>query len=242
MKKLAIIISFLIFSIVSYAQTAEEVIESYIGAVGGEANLLAIKSVKMSGQANASGMEFPMVILQKGKTQFKSYISFQGMDIVQPAAYDGEEVWSTNFMNMQNEVMEGEAAEAVKREAKDFPDPLLEYAKNGYSVELGEDATIDGLAHYSLSLVKPDQTIEGQEISGVTTFIIDKESHLVVQRIQKNAMGTIKTLMSNYSKVNDVLFPHTMKTEINGNMMSEVEIKSIEVNIPMDDLQFSFPD
>lgn len=242
MQKLTSVLLILFSSIISSAQTAEEVIDDYINAVGGEASLRAINSVKMTGQANANGMEFPMVILQKGKTKFKSYISFQGMDIVQPAAYDGEEVWSTNFMNMQNEVMEGEAAEAVKREAQDFPDPLLEYTKNGYSVELGEDVELDGILHFSLALIKPDQTVEGQEISGITTYIMDKESHLIVQRIQNNAMGIIKTHISNYQNVNDVLFPYNMKTEINENVMSEVEMQSIEVNFPMDDLLFSFPD
>ncbi|MGK0138337.1 MAG: hypothetical protein ACI9DJ_001793 [Algoriphagus sp.] len=242
MKKIVRIVLLLTATITSYAQTAEEVIAFYIDAVGGEANLLALKSVKMSGQAKTSGMEFPMVILQKGKTLFKSYIIFERMDIVQPASYDGEEVWSTNFIEKRNELMEGEAADAVKREAKDFPDPLLEYARNGYSVVKGKDLSIDGVAHYSLSLIKPDQTIEGQEISGLTTFIIDKESNLVVQKNQKNAMGTIKTFISDYRKVKNILFPYAMKTEINGNMISEINMRLIEVNSPMDDTQFSFPD
>ena len=242
MKKtiLALLISFS-FAISSQAQSAKEIVDAYLNAIGGKAKLNALTSIKITGNVDANGMQFPIVIIQKGKAKFKSYISFQGLDIVQPAATDGKVVWSTSITTMQNEIMEGEAADAVKREAKDFPEALLTYPQNGYIIELGESEKIDGKECHVVSLIKPDQVIEGQKISGVTKFIFDKETQLIIQKVQNNAMVEIKTFIGDYKSVKGVLFPYSLKTEINGNLVSDVEMETYETNIKIDDLVFIMP-
>lgn len=242
MKKITLSVAALALSFSLSAQTAEEIIDTYLEKVGGKEKLLKLTSLKMEGEANTNGMEFPLTILMKGKDHYKSYVSFQGMEIVQPASYDGEEVWNTNPMTMQNEIMEGEAAEAVKKEAQDFPDPFLTYAENGYEMELGEETEVNGESCHKITLVKPDQTIQGMEVSGRTEFFISKDSGLVLKKSQSSAMGTLETILSDYQEVNGLMFPFLMETKIGGNVVSSVKIKNIETNVPIDDMLFSFPE
>ncbi|WP_304234575.1 hypothetical protein [Jiulongibacter sediminis] len=242
MKNIVLSFTLMAISFNLSAQTAEEIVANYIEKIGGKENLEKLQSIKMEGDANTNGMEFPLTILLKGKDHYKSFVSFQGMEIVQPASYDGEEVWNTNPMTMQNEIMEGDAAEAVKKEAQDFPDALLTYNENGYELELGDEAEVEGEACYKVTLVKPDQTIQGMEVSGRTDFYIGKDSGLVLKKAQNSGMGPLETILSDYQEVNGILFPFLMETKMGGNVVSSVNIKSIETNIPIDDTLFSFPE
>jgi zinc protease len=241
MKRSILLLIITIITFDTHAQNAQEIVDAYLKAIGGKEKLNALNSIKISGNINANGMEFPIVIVQKGKTKFKSYISFQGLDIVQPAATDGKVVWSTNIQTMQNELMSGEAADAIKREAKDFPEALFSYADNGYGIELGESIDVEDRACHMVVLVKPDQMVDGQEISGITKFLFDKESMLIVQKIQNNAMGEIKTHIGDYKEVKGLLFPFSLKTEINGNMVSSVKMDTYETNGKIDDVIFTMP-
>ena len=240
-RALILLVSALTFS-PAFGQTAGDVVANYIEKIGGADNLNKIKTIKMTGNASTQGMEFPVTILAKGKNKYKSFVSFQGMDIVQPAAYDGKEVWSTNVMTMQNELMDGDAAAAIIREAKDFPDALHTYASNGYTIELGTDTDVNVKTCYEITVIKPDLEVMGQELSGRTRFFIEKESGLAVKKIQSTQMGDLNTLLSDYREVEGVQFPFKLQTEINGTVVSSIEIKEIVVNAPMDDLQFAYPD
>jgi hypothetical protein len=75
---------------------------------------------------------------------------------------------------MQNEIMDGEATAAIKREAKDFPEALFTYSQNGYSIdEVGKIEKVGGKESNVVSLIKSDQIIEGKEINGITKSFFD---------------------------------------------------------------------
>ncbi len=242
MKKIALILLSGLSSISAFSQSAEEIVAKYIAKNGGKENMEKLKTVKMTGLANSNGMEFPMTILMKGKSKFKSFVTFQGMDIVQPASYDGNEVWNTNVMTMKNEILEGEAAESIKREALDFPDPFLTYSENGYEIELEGEKEIDGVSYIKLNLIKPDQTIMGQEVSGMTEFLLDPKTYFIVSKTQNSPMGSLETLLSDYRNIDGIMYPFKMETKIGGNVVSSVIMDSVEINVPIDDSLFTFPD
>jgi outer membrane lipoprotein-sorting protein len=225
-----------------YAQTAEEVVDIYLKKVGGTENLRKITTIKMEGTASSQGMDLSFTVLSKGKNKYKSYLSFDGMEIVQPASYDGKNVWNTNITNMQSELLEGEAAEAIIREVKDFPDPLLTYKENGYSVELGREETIKGRSCFQLILVKPDFILMGQQISGKTSYYIDKENGMILKKMQSSGQAmNVSTFLSDYRPVQGIFFPFKMETEIGDFIGSSINFKTIQVNSPIDDLLFAYP-
>ena len=81
MKKIATLVLFLIGTqVYSNAQTAEEIIKTYIENIGGEEALRRIKSVKMFAKVNAQGMSLPleMINMADGRTITKfEYVQIQ---------------------------------------------------------------------------------------------------------------------------------------------------------------------
>ena len=84
------------------AQTVDEIISNYFENTGGVENWEKIEGMKLWITANAQGMEISIeqVILKNGKTS--STIKFQGREIKQ-GVFDGEVLWSTNFMTQKAE-------------------------------------------------------------------------------------------------------------------------------------------
>ena len=78
------------------AQTADEVIDKYIAAIGGKEKWKQIKSIKVEGQVEVQGLEIPFVVQSVNSKGTRMDAEFQGskfIDITTPAAG-----WSQNPM------------------------------------------------------------------------------------------------------------------------------------------------
>ena len=63
----------------SKAQTADEVIDKYVAAMGGREKLLALKSEKMTGSLNVQGMDVGITITAVNNVGALTDISVPGM-------------------------------------------------------------------------------------------------------------------------------------------------------------------
>ena len=90
-----------------------------------------------------------------------SKISIQGQEIKQ-GVFDGETLWSTNFMSMKAEKSDQEDVDNVKNELGEFPDPFLNYKEKGFSVELMGTETVDGSDAFKLKLTKKPMLVDGE--------------------------------------------------------------------------------
>ena len=102
MKKLNKLILIAIASILTMsvnAQSADEIIETYFENTGGAENWANVQGMKMNASINQMGMEIPIEMVQF-KDKMYTKISVQGMEIKQ-GVFDGETLWSTNFMSMK---------------------------------------------------------------------------------------------------------------------------------------------
>ena len=82
------------------AQTVDEIIDNYFENTGGVENWEKIEGVKMSAKVNQGGMEIPIEIVQLKSGKMMTTINFQGQSIKQ-GVFDGEVLWSTNFMTQK---------------------------------------------------------------------------------------------------------------------------------------------
>ena len=126
------------------AQTADEIIDNYIENTGGADAWNALTGVKMSGSANAQGMTIPVDIynMKDGKTLVS--IDLQGQTMTQ-VAFDGETMWTTNFMTMLPEKSDAETTANMKANLGNFPTPFLNYKEKGYAVEFLGKETQEGV-------------------------------------------------------------------------------------------------
>src|SRR5690606_1974695 len=142
---------------------------------GGKAAWENLKSSKMTATAQAQGMEIPVEVYQTkdGKQLIK--INFQGQDITQ-LAFDGETMWSTNFMTMQPEKSDAEATANIKKQSKDFPSPFLNYKEKGFTAELMGKETKDGTETYKIKLTQSPIMVDGVEQQNISYHYFDTET------------------------------------------------------------------
>jgi len=238
LKTITILLLLAIFAPLS-AQTADEILQKYWENTGGETNWKNLKSVKMTAVANAQGMEIPVEIYQTkdGKQLIK--INFQGQDITQ-MAFDGNTLWTTNFMTMQPEKSDAETTENMKKQM-DFPSPFMDYAKKGYAVEYLGKETKDGTETYKLKLTQKPIMVDGVEQPNVSFYYFDTENYVpivseneITQGPQKGQMAT--STMSDYQEVDGLYFPFAL------NMQGQtVTIKDVVLDPTIDDSIFAFP-
>jgi outer membrane lipoprotein-sorting protein len=249
MKKFSKILLLTVLSLVTnltFAQTADDVINKYFEATGGKAKWATLKDAKATGKLKipSQGLELPMVILQKLPNKQKITMTFQGKEMVQPS-FDGNEGWNTNFMTMKAEKMEAEESEIMKQEV-DFPDAFYNFKEKGYSITLEGEETLEGVVCHKIKLTKKPVKVDGKEEENFSYYFFDKENAVPVMSRSVSKKGQMKgiaieSFMSDYQEVNGISFPFTVTQKVNGKVAATVAIEKIETNVNVDDKVFAFP-
>jgi len=229
-----------LFILTLQAQTADDELLNYFENTGGLEKWNALEGLKMSGVANTQGMEIPVDIIQLKDGSQAVIINFQGQTITQ-FAFDGEQMWSTNFMTMQPEKSDSEATANMKKAAKDFPSPFLNYKEKGYSVEFIGKETKEGTETFKLKLTQDPILVNGVEEPNVSFHYFDTENFALIvseTQIKEGPMQgqTMTSTMSGYQEVDGLFFPFDMSMSGQG-----ISIKSIELNPKVEKTLFAFP-
>lgn len=227
------------------AQTAEEIIDSYLETIGGKEALAAVSSLEMSGNAKAQGMDIPVTMYQKAPGLQRMDISFQGKTITQ-MAFDGEEGWSTNFMTMEAEKWDAEQSELMKGEM-DFMNAFLGYTDKGYTVSLEGEETVEGTDCYKVKLTKKPVTVDGKEEENFSYYFFDKETNVPIMTREFAKSGPMKgqpaeVFYSDYQEVEGIYFPFSISQKMNGQAMFAMAIEKIVLNVPLEVSFFAFPE
>jgi len=223
------------------AQTADEIIDNYFENTGGADNWDKLSGIKMEAVANAQGMEIPVEIYQTKDGKQLVKINLQGQDMTQ-VSFDGETLWTTNFMTMAAEKSDKEATDNMKKQMKDFPSPLLNYKEKGYTVELLENETIEGTETYKIKLTQEPLMVDGVEEANITYFYFEMENFVPIVTETKIQQGPMKgqlnkTTLSDYEEIDGLYFPFSMN--MGG---QEITLKKIILNPEIDKALFAFPE
>jgi hypothetical protein len=245
MTKFFLFLSFSIVSVLSFSQTAEEIVATYIKNIGGADKLKAISSVQMKASVDYGGMSIPidMISLRDGRSVMK--ITFQGQEMVQ-MAFDGKTAWGTSFMTMKPEKNDAEETENIKRSMGDFISPLINYKANGYSIELLPNETMEGVECFKIKLTKSPLMIDGKEVPNVEFYYIDKENFVPIVVEAEIPSGEMKgnisqTVYSDYQEVDGVYFPFSMMQRLKDGEGQVIEFEKVVLNQKFEDKIFLFP-
>lgn len=244
--KIGIVLLILAFGLPTQAQTVDEIIDNYFENIGGLEKLKSVTGVKMIAKVNQQGMEIPLEILQLSDGRQMTSISFQGKEIKQ-GVFDGEVLWSHNFMTMKAEKSDAEATANFKLETNDFPDSFIDYKEKGYTVELLGNETIDGAETFKIKLVKEPIMVDGKEEDDISFYFFDVDNFvpIAIQSEVKSGQGkgmTSEVTMSDYQEVDGLYFPFSMTQGIKGQPGAPLTIESIELNPEVAEGAFAFPD
>ena len=236
----------LICSYTINAQTVDEIIDNYFENTGGVENWEKIEGVKMSAKVNQGGMEIPIEIVQLKSGKMMTTINFQGQSIKQ-GVFDGEVLWSTNFMTQKAEKSDEEATNMVKNEMNQFPDPFLNYKEKGFTVELVGTETVDGSETFKIKLTTTPNIIEGKEVPSIAYYFFDNENFVPIQVHEEITVGPGKGMvseikLSDYQEAGDIYMPFSMTQGVKGQPGAPITMDSIEINPTIDDNEFAFPE
>ena len=205
--------------------TADDVINGIIRAQGGREKLLSIKTVKMTGFLEFSGLKIPLTVYAIDKTAQRTEFTFSGMTGYMIVTRDS----GFNFNPFQGqrspEKMTAEDIALAKNDL-DQQGILLDYKKKGYEVELLDNEDVDGVDAYQLKItISPKKTLY---------YFVDPSTYYVIRiktvqesngQQQRNAQDfyDFKTTKDGY------LYPHSF---------DNITFTNIEVNLPLEDKLF----
>lgn len=212
------------------AQTADEIVEKYIAAMGGKEKLLSIKSIKMTGNLNVNGIDVGIVNTVVNGVGSRNDISVPGMD-------EGFQVVNKtkgwNFMPFQGQTAPEEiTAEQLKASQNllDAQGMLVNYKEKGSQLELQGKEKVNGAEAYKLKLTNKDGKVFTMFIDANTSYRIKAASKVNTPQGE----AEIETIYSNFKKTDDgFVFPFSQT-----NPRGVIEWSSIDVNKPVDEKIF----
>ncbi len=226
------------------AQTADEVVEKYLAAIGGRAALEKLTSRSTAGTMTLSLPNGPVsgsieILNQrpnKTRTLTKLDLSSLGAgQVTREQRFDGMTGYILDSLQGNREIT-GNQLENLKNTG--FPTPLLTYKERGASVELAGKEKVDGRDTYVL-LFKP-------KTGSVARQFIDAETYLparIVIKVDTPETGEVEqtTDLSDYRQVDGIKVPFTIKVSTAGQGFT-IAVSKVEHNVKIDEAVFSKPD
>jgi len=247
MRKLTTLLAMLLIGALAtlQAQTADEILDTYFENIGGKDAWRAVEGLRMTAKLNQGGMEIPLEITRLKDGKQMTVISFQGKELKQ-GVFDGEVLWSTNFMTQKAEKSDAESTEMMKKEINDFPDAFLDYQDKGYKVEYIGKEDFNGTETFKLKLTKEPVTIDGAEVEDVSYYFFETENYvpIAVQAEIKQGQGKgmiSEITFSDYQEVDGLYIAFSMTQGVKGQGGQPITMDSVELNPVVDASAFAFP-
>jgi hypothetical protein len=212
---------------ISYAQTADELINKHIEAIGGKENWKKVNSMRSEATLSTQGIDIPVVITQVHNVGMKQEFTVMGMSGYSIIGVDGG--WNFNPMQGQQKpepITQDELN--IGKEQLDLQGEFLDYKEKGHNVELLGNEDVDGTSCYKLKLTRKS----GRE----ATYLLDPKSFYIIRAVSKlTANGQeIESIinLSNYQKLPaGIVVPFTMENTM---LPAPINMKKIEVNVAVD--------
>ena len=192
MKKLfvyvALMLPIVLLSLNIQAQTADEIIEKYITAIGGKEKWKQVKSMKVNGFIEVQGIKINFTQQAIHNVGVRVDAEFQGqkiIDITTPT-----KGWSQNPFGGRSSLQPiSEEELKQKLDELDIQDEFIDYASKGSTVEFLRKDEEDGNEFYKVKMTTKNNN-ESVYFFDVNTSLIYKEEKTVKQQGQEMKMVT----------------------------------------------------
>ena len=201
--------------------TAEKVLENYLNAIGGAAQVAAIKTAKISMDANVMGTALTIAFVYDSENgRYGQKLSIAGNVMQKTTLANGK-----GSMSAQGNVLEMDPAQLAEAQLNSYLFPEAVYKANGYTVTLDGLKDVDGKPAYKVVF----STASGAKLANYYA----QDSGLKI-KYENPSFGD--TYFGDYQAMNGVLLP--MSWTIKSPQIPvplEAKVTSLQVNVPVTD-------
>lgn len=208
--------------------SAATLIDGYINAIGGKAEVSKLKSYKSAFSMEFMGQSLDGSEMKLAPSKKYTEVSMGGMKVMQ-SSFDGTKGYQAQMG--QKKEMEGDELKEAKDDRTIIPQ--LSYLSNDHQLNylgLGKVGAEDA---YKLKVTKPSGKVTVEFYSTKTGLLLKEESTIDAGG---NEM-TISIDYTDYKKVGTVMFPHKI-TQTVGEQEFGMNINSIKLNEGVTDADF----
>ncbi len=228
-SKFLLLAAFALSSFISRAQTADEIIDKYLMAIGGKEKWRQVKSMIIEGQIEVQGVEIPFTQKAIRNVGVRVDAEFQGqkiIDITTPKAG-----WSQNPLAGKTTLQPLSEEELKdKLDELEIQDEFVDYKEKGCTVEyLGKDEE-DGNEYHKIKLTTKNEK--------ETTYFFDLKTNLIYKEesVTKQQGQEIKVISKNLNyQTTDFGIKIPFKSDMG--MMVNV-LKKVTINPTIDESIF----
>ena len=203
------------------AMTAEKVLENYLTAVGGADKVAAVKSAKISMDANVMGTPLTIAFVYDSQNgRYGQKLSVAGNVMQKTSLANGK-----GSMSVQGNTIEMAPAQLAEAQLNSYLFPEAVYKANGYTVSLDGLKDVDGKPAYKVIITAA---------SGAKLINYYAQDSGLKIKYENPASGD--TYYGDYQATNGVLLP--MSWTIKSPQIPvplEAKVTSLELNVPVTD-------
>ncbi|MBS1903761.1 MAG: hypothetical protein JSS75_08670 [Bacteroidetes bacterium] len=215
-----------------FAQSADEVVDKYLAAIGGKDAWHNLHSIRMVGEVNANGTKIPMTLTVVHKKAMRQDMTVMGMSGINIVTANGGWVYMPFAGQKEPEAQTPDAVK-MQQDQLDIQGQLLDYKQKGETCEYIGKEDVDGTECYKLKLTKTNGTVSSLFIDPSNNYLIRTTTKAKVDG--QDQEQTIN--FSNFEKVgNGLIFPMAINMG-----MGDVKFTKIEINPTIDDKIFDKP-
>jgi len=216
-------------SLTAHGQTADEIIQKHIAAIGGADNWKKVNTVKLTGSINAQGMEIPINMVTLKSKGFKVDFTLNGMTGYMIVT--DKTGWNYVPFGGQTkpEVMPDELVKQTQ-DMLDITGPLIDYKVKGNKVSYEGKDEVEGTECHKIKVVFPTGKEETEYIDATNYYRIQSKA-----KVTANGKEVEQTQsFGNFQKLPEgIVYPMSLD---NGN--GSIAVKTVEINKPVDESVF----
>ena len=233
LKGASIVVALILGVMTGTAQTATEIINKHLEAIGGKENLKKIKSLRLESTMNVMGSEVPGVTTVLDGKGFRSDAEFNGEKMVQ--VYTEKGGWSINPMTGSKEPAPMPDDQFKSGQEQIYVIALLDIEARGGKSELLGQEPIGDVNAYKVKITNRD--------SIATNYYFDPSTYYIV-RVTKavDMMGQpvdLKISFSDYRKTDGGwIIPQQIESNFGDQFSMSARVNKVDINVPVDEAIF----
>jgi len=212
--------------------SVDEIVTKHLDAMGGLERLKDVQTMKKVAKVTMQGRQTTTTMYFKRPNLSRQEVQVDGQTVIN--AFDGTTPWIINPLTGFNRPVTVSGAQAASiREDSSFDGPLVDYKSRGMLIDyVGREPLGEGEAHH-LRVTSASRQVRH--------LYLDATTYLEVKLAAEVQGSKLEQLSSDYRDVNGVKVAHHLKTVVNGAVQAEMQLESVEFNLPIESALFRMP-